>query len=186
MDIREEVLTKVGRNVVCFQKMEAMLKFLNSLQSMNGSAEDPQNDAEAGNRRRRQQNRKPMGPLADEFLRSAYSPSQTEPATPATHDIKVSTSFRIEADAVLVAERKKALRSVVRERNQLIHKWLAAFDPNSDESCAALVTALDEQYDRILPEFGALRALLSTIREHVDYLQSADFSRALRQQIEGK
>ena len=39
-DVRDAVLRKIGRNVVNFQKMEAMLKLLNTQQAMNGSLKD--------------------------------------------------------------------------------------------------------------------------------------------------
>jgi hypothetical protein len=168
VEVREEALKKIGRNVVNFQKMEAMLKFLNTLQGLSGSAKDLQKAAATA---KRSKLRKPFGPLADEFLKSAYS-SNAAAASGAADDVSVSFSFRIEADSVLAAERKKALRSVVRERNQLIHKWLASFDPNSHESCVTLGKALDDQHNRIRPEFEALSALVSATREHVQSLAS--------------
>ena len=41
-DLRNEVLRKIGRNVVNFQKMEGMLKLLNSLNCVSGSLSDIQ------------------------------------------------------------------------------------------------------------------------------------------------
>ena len=36
-DLRNDVLRKIGRNVVNLQKMEGMLKFLISMQSLSGA-----------------------------------------------------------------------------------------------------------------------------------------------------
>ena len=87
--------------------------------------------------------------------------------------------MRVESDAELVKERKKALSSVVAERNRLIHQWLAAFDPNSIESFTELALALDEQHARIWPEYEILRSMVQALREHHDelrrYLASDEF-----------
>lgn len=173
---REEVLRKIGRNVVNFQKMEGMLKFLNAQQALNGELKDiPQIAARA----KKSTSNLPMGRLADAFLKSAYSSAAgvTEPSE--GENVTVSFSFRIEADPALTKERKKALRSVVIERNNLIHKWLASFDPNSLESCRALETALDAQHARIWPEFQTLKGILGALKYHhaelSRYLASDDF-----------
>ena len=84
----------------------------------------------------------------------------------------------------VVKERKRALASVVAERNKLIHKWLGTFDPNSIQSCVELRNALDEQHVRIWPEFQMLKSLVQTFRELRDeaqrYLASDEFLAELR------
>jgi hypothetical protein len=68
------------------------------------------------------------------------------------------------------------LRAIVRERNKLVHQWLASFDPNSLESCETLGIALDEQNAIVRPEFDALRAIVLALREFqrevAQYLES--------------
>jgi hypothetical protein len=97
----------------------------------------------------------------------------------------VSFSFRMELAPELVRERKKALRSVVAERNKLVHKWLASFDPNSPESCRSLCVDLDEQHTRIWPEFETLKAIVKAIREFqheaAQYFVSEEFLIELRE-----
>lgn len=176
---RDEVLRKIGRNLVNFQRMEAMLKLLNANQRISGTVSDL---AEISARVKRRASKMPMGHLAEEFLRSVYSSHEaTEQAD--SHKASVTFSFRIEADAALVVERKLALRAVVRERNKLVHQWLSEFDPNSRESCQKLGVALDEQNARVLPEFEILRAIIRTLRESqrevMKLLMSDDFSAEL-------
>jgi hypothetical protein len=43
---------------------------------------------------------------------------------------------------------KAQWRRLVKERNQLVHSTLLAFDLNSPEGCSALSAHLDEQYER--------------------------------------
>lgn len=50
------------------------------------------------------------------------------------------------------------------ERNKLIHRWLAAFNPNSIESCVELAAAFDEQHARVLPEFEILKSLVFALK----------------------
>ena len=174
-EARDEVLRKIGRNLVNFQRMEAMLKFLNANQRISGTVSDL---VEVSARAKKQASKLPMGHLAEEFVRSVYSSHET--AEQGDSDkASITFSFRIEADAALVAERKKALRAVVRERNKLVHQWLSEFDPSSPEGCQKLGAALDEQNARVLPEFEMLRVIVRTLRESqrelAQYLTSEDF-----------
>ena len=161
-DIRDQVLRKIGRNVVNFQKMESMLKILNTQQGLTGSINEIEGILE---KRTKSTSKQSMGQLAGSFVQSAYSNIQQEPPEQKDpQDFSVSFSFRINMEASLVAERKKALRAVVAERNKLIHRWLASFDPNSLDSCEQLRVALDEQHARIMPEFEALKSIVLAVR----------------------
>jgi len=163
-DLRNDVLRKIGRNGVNFQKMEGMLKLLNSQQALSGTLSEIAKVADKASKAVAKQ---PMGRLADAFVRSIYA-SVNESAHPQRdpQEISISFSLRIESDPELVKERKRALSSVVAERNRLIHQWLAAFDPNSIESCTELALALDEQHARIWPEYEILRSMVQALREH--------------------
>lgn len=174
-EARDEVLRKIGRNLVNFQRMEAMLKYLNANQCLSGTVSD---FAEISAKARKEASKMPMGRLAEEFVRSVYSSHETTEQRD-SDSASVMFSFRIEADAALVAERKKALRAVVRERNKLVHQWLTTFDPSSPESCQKLGAALDEQDAGVLPEFEILRSIVRTLRESqleaTQYLASEAF-----------
>jgi hypothetical protein len=162
-ELRDQVLRKIGRNVVNFQKMEAMLKLLNSQQALSGSLSDLSRIATEASK---SVAREPMGRLAEAFVRSVYSSaSAAAPPHQNVQEVSVSFSLRIEADANVVKERKRALSSVVAERNNLIHKWLGEFDPNSVESCLKLHAALDEQHARIWPEFEMLKSIVLAFKE---------------------
>jgi len=184
-EARDEVLRKIGRNLVNFQRMETMLKFLNANQRISGTASDL---AEISARLKKHTSKMPMGHLAEEFVRSVYSSHEAAEHID-SDEISVTFSFRIEADAALVAERKKALRAVVRERNKLVHQWLSEFDPNSRESCQELGAALDEQNARVIPELEILRAIIRTFRESqrevTKFLMSEDFLAELTKGTEG-
>lgn len=168
-DLRNEVLRKIGRNVVNFQKMEGMLKLLNSLNCVSGSLSDIQ---EIVAKNSSSVERQPMGRLADAFIREVYSDgSKNIDVQKDTHDVSFSFSFRIDTAPELVKERQRALSSVVAERNKLIHQSLAKFDPNSIDSCVELDAILDDQHAKIWPEFEILRSMVSALMEHHDELR---------------
>jgi hypothetical protein len=176
-DLRNDVLRRIGRNVVNFQKMEGMLKLLCSLQALNGPLSDIAKIAE---RTSNSVARQPMGRLADAFVRSVYScAGEDDQLRRDPREVTISFSLRIESDSELAKERKKALSSIVAARNKLIHQWLAAFDPNSLESCERLAAALDEQHARIWPEFEILKSMVEALKECLNevrrYAASDDF-----------
>ena len=183
-DARDQALRKIGRNMVNFQKMEGMLKFLNAQEAMSGSLKDI---PEVVARAKKSIDRQPMGQLAEAFVRSAYSNAQNAAELRKDSEVWASFSFRLELAPALVIERKKALRAVVAERNKLVHKWLASFDPNSAESCLSLGVDLDEQHARIWPEFETLKAIVQAVREYqreaMQYLASDAFLAELKERI---
>lgn len=161
-ELRDEVLRKIGRNIVNFQKMEAMLRLLNTQRAISGSISDLSRIAAKA---KKTTSKQPMGRLADAFIRSVYSSEPALAGHESVKEISVTFSLKIEADPALIAERRRALRSVVKERNKLVHQWLASFDSNSLESCKALAADLDEQHARIWPEFETLRTIVMAVRE---------------------
>ena len=168
-DVRDEVLRKLGRNVVNFQKMEGMLKLLNSQSHVSGTLSDIQRlQAKASKALARE----PMGRLAEAFIKTIYSDDSpnVEPEAD-SRNASISFSFRIDAAPDVARERKRALSAVVAERNKLIHRWLAHFDPNSVASCVELGSKLDEQHAKTWPEFEILRSMVLALREHREELR---------------
>jgi hypothetical protein len=172
-EARNEALRKIGRNVVNFQKMEGMLKLLNAEMKIEGSVRDLMRLRSVALHTASKQ---PMGRLADAFLKQIYSAEdRARDSCTENDEVWVSTSFRIEASAEVAKARKRALSAVVSERNMLIHRWLAAFDPNSIVSCKHLSAALDRQHDKVWPELEILQSMIRTFR---------GLSQELRKQIE--
>ncbi len=159
---RDDVLRKIGRNLVNFQKLEPMLKALNAQQSISGSLSELH--ALATNARRAVA-KKTMGPLVEAFVNSVFSATPEAREHAAVKEVAVSFSFRIEANEAIAKERKKALRAVVAERNRLVHRWLAEFDPYSKDSCLRLSAELDAQHARVTPELEALKSIFTAFKD---------------------
>jgi len=172
-DIRDDVLRKIGRNVVNLQKMEMMLKALVVSGGLHGNPSELL-------ARKKELNKAvaklPMGVLVDKLFDSIYSNDPPEKASVDLNEPWMSVAFRIETDEKSEKEFKKALSMVVAERNQLIHQQLSTFDANSIESCLEQSAALDAQIARIKSEYEVLESLVQALNgaraELVKYLNS--------------
>lgn len=164
---KDEVFRKIGRNVVALQKMEGMLKKLVTLQGATISVDD----REAFDRRSAAISKRPLGHLVSEFLRSAYASESGIDAIDETESrATISLSFKL--DPEMKQEHGESLSAVVSERNALIHQMLISFDPNSVSSRDTLATELDEQLERIRPEYRLLHSLLAAIKESFEEVDS--------------
>jgi hypothetical protein len=162
-DLRNEVLRKIGRNIVNLQKMERALKLLVVRSDLQGYISELKGVYQ---NRLASVERLAMGKLADNIIDILYSTADSNADSP--DDLKeawVSFGFRIEGGAGQKKATKKALTLVVKERNQLVHKMLGEFDSASVESCRALVNLLDQQQERIAPHFERIMGWLRSLHE---------------------
>jgi hypothetical protein len=79
----DETLRKIGRNVLNFQRMEAMLKFLISHSRLEGTASELKSNRE---RAIDAVSRQTMGNLIKGFMSSVYSEPDKETAPIAEHE----------------------------------------------------------------------------------------------------
>ncbi|MBT3194536.1 MAG: hypothetical protein HN341_18470 [Verrucomicrobia bacterium] len=160
--LRDEVLRKIGRNLVNFQKMEKALKTIVSRSKMSGVV----SEIELSQKKRDKAiEQRTMGSLVKDFMGSVHSdvPLNTEEPDDLT-EAWVSVSFRVGSDKEETRARKKALTLVVAERNTLVHKMLHTFDGSSEESCRKLITLLDEQHDRVAPHAKYVMQILAAMK----------------------
>ena len=141
-ELQEKVLIGIGRNILNLQKMEGMLKSLVVVVNSNF----PTDNAESAVRKRRKAvSRMPMGRLVNDFVRSVH-PNSSDNAKREEAIVQESVEFLFTfEDGAFVKELRASLRMVVKERNQLIHKKLLAFNPGSPESCRDLARDLEDQ-----------------------------------------
>jgi hypothetical protein len=173
---KDETLQKIGRNVVNFQRLEAVLKALVLASTAEGTFRDFQ---QRQTQRAKLIKKQSLGNLATDFHQTVYESN--------THDVPdhppaegwLSVSFQLEVDSTVAKDRKRALSALVRERNQLIHSELALLNLNSAENCAILCEKLDRQNERIcnqLDEMGRVRAAhMEMLQELQAFLSSEKF-----------
>ena len=160
---RNLALQKVGRNVVNFQKMEAMLKYILAFANLQSPLSDI---AKSITQKTAAIAKRPMGQLVADATKALHRDPDSTPRLPTDlNEVWFSYSFTISETREDAREWRKLMEAVVTERNALIHQMLATFDPNSLESCESLCVKLDEQRSRILQAYEQLESIVLAIRE---------------------
>jgi hypothetical protein len=168
--VRDEALRKIGRNVVLFQELEGILKFLAAAQHPSM----PLGNARASREERSESIRaKTLGQVARQVVEELFADSDAESSVPAgIAEPWLAFSFRIAGDAADIEESRKTLKALIDERNDLVHHLLPRWNLHDADSCLALSTELDEQRSRIVVEIGRYRAYADTLREAAKELQA--------------
>lgn len=168
-DAYDEVLRKIGRNLLSFQLAEQILKELLRLggfEIRSGAAEEP--FGEIAKRAQKMM----MGALTTLFTETHCSGK--EPAFPElpedSNEAMIAMSFAFNLGENGLAERQESLANLVAERNKLVHHLLPEFDRNSLESCRAAAADLDRQREAVLPEIKRLQQDYRVIRQELNQL----------------
>jgi hypothetical protein len=172
----DDVLRKVGRNVVLFQQLEQLLKFVVANGNLSVFASELN---ELKKQKAEKVSKQTMGALVGQYVENSNPESDKQSTEPEEiNEAYFSFSFRIECDDDYYESRKEALAQLVAERNDLIHHLLPRFDMKSAESCESLCKELDEQSDKIRLEINRLKATAKALndgrKEMVDYFQSEE------------
>ena len=170
-DARNEALRRIGRNVVLFQQLENVLKFLASIQHPS----TPVSRVEEMRAVRAEAIRvKTRGQVASMVVEDLFvGGSDAKFSGPAeTAEPWVGFSFRIARDADEIAQNYKTLKALIEERNDLIHHLLARWNLDDAERCRALSAELDDQRLRIIHEIERYRAYVNAMREMGKALQA--------------
>lgn len=174
--IRDEVFKKIGRNLVNFQKIERMLKYL----ILNGRMSGYMSELKENNGRREAAVRKQtMGNLVEQLIENIHSePDDSLQSTIEPKEPYLSFSFTVNSDPDFYASKKRALKSLVNDRNDLVHHLLPRFNPDSIDSCLEIEQYLDQQRERLIPEYEHLKSLIENLNEArkvtADFLNSEE------------
>lgn len=183
--VRTEALRKLGRNVVNFSKIEAAFKHLLSVGQLDGSEKTISDQLL---KKRILLRKQTLGKLVQEFNKNILGDaSEPEPTTDSSR-IGISLSLKVTYNNPdCLKEQKRALSSIVAERNKLIHQDLAFLDTSSVEDYRKLISLLDEQNPRLLAHLEELGLIIEFLSESgeifgdlykspdfLQYLQSAD------------
>ena len=161
--LSDEVLRKIGRNVLLFQHIEGLLKFLIVNHRADGTTAD---FAERQQQRADKIQKQMMGNLVelytDGILSDAGEPVQdSKEVTQAW----VSTTFTISGDSNFYESQRTNMKLMVDERNDLIHHFLPRWRPDSIEHLKAATAYLDHQHEKILPMADHLKGVAKAMQE---------------------
>ncbi|MDO9270555.1 MAG: hypothetical protein Q7T96_15740 [Methylobacter sp.] len=174
--MRDEVFRKIGRNLLNFQKIELMLKHLITNGRMSGTMSEFKENQE---QQATAVHRQTMGKLVGQFIENTFSELDDSPqSTAEPKEPYISFSFTVNADADFYENKRQALKSLVDDRNDLIHHLLPRFNPDSLDSCLEIEQYLDLQRERLIPEYDHLKSLIERLEEakkiHADFLSSEE------------
>ncbi|OMH26238.1 hypothetical protein [Motiliproteus sp. MSK22-1] len=157
-----EVMRKIGRNMLLFQQIEGLLKYLIANGSIAGTVEDLKAKKES---RVEDIKRRTMGQLVGEFVDSTYADEQDANSEEVIDKAYFSFSFRVECEVDYYETQKQVMAELVSERNDLIHHFLPKYNPESLENCLALDIELEQQREKLLPELNNLKAMARSLDE---------------------
>ena len=159
----DEILRKIGRNIILFQQLEQLLKYFCVNGNISGFASQLQELAEQRNTSIQKQT---MGQLVGQYINSVNPELEELPAEPEEiEEVYFTFKFRIDCDSVYFEKKKEALAKVVSERNQLVHHLLPKFDLSDPESCKTIGIQLDDQSKRLRDEIKDLTANAKALSE---------------------
>lgn len=182
---RNECLRRIGRNIVMFQRMEQLLKFLLTNSSLKGYAEELE-DKKA--QKEATISKMTMGQLTNEYFKTIFDTSETElpPDDDPSRDYISFKYSRTRSNEAIDAE-KQYFTELVKERNELAHHLLPEYDPTCLNSIEKLSESLEKQRERFLP---ALKNLTSLCEAHLkarqqlsEYLKSEEGKRLIAEGI---
>lgn len=162
-DSVNEVLRKIGRNMMLFQQLEHLLKFIISNGSFSGFVSEVSSNKE---QRAASIQKQTMGQLVGQYLEATnpeYQELSNEPEE--LKEAFISFKFHTGCDSVYHETKKDSLAKIVSDRNELVHHMLPKFNTNSVESCIQIDKQLDEQREEILCEINELRQKVDSLQE---------------------
>lgn len=171
--LTNEVHRKLGRNICIFQGMEGMLKFLHSnTQKVSGYASEIQLKKEKQLTSIRKQT---MGQLIKPLIENTTSCSEKN--TGELEESKEEFWFYISGSIPSYDEEEKnTLTLIVKKRNELVHHFVSKWDLNSIKDLKEAELYLEQQKEKILPEYYHLQKVAKRLQEakkiFVDFLNS--------------
>jgi hypothetical protein len=139
----DEVQRRVGRNVLLFQRIEYLLKYLNTHAAFMGPASEFVGEIEG---RAQEYHRKTMGELAGRLVKSFLAPPADEDDPPDDIDeIWFASRTSIEIDAESLERHKAEMRTLVDGRNELVHNFLSRLRPPPEGNVTEALDYLEVQ-----------------------------------------
>lgn len=173
-ETKNEALNKIGRNMLLFQQLESLLKFVVANGSFSGYTSSLNEDYENTSPVKRQT----MGQLVGQYIEYT-NPGNKGKSSDSDNLSEGNISFNVHIGTGLnyYEAKKKVMEQIVSERNVLIHNMLPMFDPDSEESCMMLQEKLDRQGEKISSEIKEVEIIANAIKDGrkkiADFLRSA-------------
>jgi hypothetical protein len=160
-DAYDEVLKKIGRNLLIFQQAEHLLKLLLTWGSFRTTPDKPavlDDFAKVWNQHT-------MGQLKSQFVDRHCTKSDDLIADFNPENAGMAMSFTLGNSDGYAEQRGIAMDMLVAERNDLVHHLILRLQRDSLESCREISAYLDAQREKVLPEIQQLKDDCKSTRE---------------------
>lgn len=176
----DEVLRRVGRNLVIFQQVEHALNFLTTHARFHAPASQ---FAERFAKHAESIGKKSMGDLAGKLTGTVLVQDERD-ATPDTIDEAwFGFRFTIETDAESVARHEAELKELVDRRNELVHHFLPRWQAAVGGDAETALAWLDAQREAAVGMLDRLQGWARTVetarKEHAAFLASEEGARQM-------
>lgn len=169
--IEDEVLRRVGRNLLLFQQIEHLLKAILTHHRISATATAKDLQAaqdEQGN----SVQAKMLGQLVEKYGKEVFQttgenlPEEDRPTGWASY------SYTISADQEFIDSLLRDLKQMTEARNELVHHFLPRWQPDSPGTMAEALAWLDAQRDKVMPMHDHLKS--TTMHMHATFRLLAD------------
>lgn len=158
----DEVLRRVGRNLIVFQQIEHFLKVLLANHKNTGTPEsyasNLQDQAECINK-------KMLGHLVEKYGIDVLQDAGAEVQEDERADDWFRFSFHISGDTEFVESMRRDLKLMTDERNELVHHFLPRWQPIALDKMEEALAYLDAQREKVLPIHEHLRSTVQHLKD---------------------
>ncbi|MFZ2162660.1 MAG: hypothetical protein WAW02_10630 [Sideroxyarcus sp.] len=175
---QDEVLRRVGRNLLLFQQIEGLLKFLLSFHKAGGTPVDL---------KERQQkqidtiSRKMFGHLVEKYGTDVLKDAGVEVPDEEGPADWITFSFRVSGNAEFIEAMRRDMKLMTGQRNELVHGFLPRWQPDSPEKLEETLAYLDNQREKVLLMHEHLRTTASHIQESrnklLEFMSSEEYQK---------
>ncbi len=171
----DEVLRRVGRNLVIFQQIERGLKVLLTNHRYSSPTDEfgnllknttPNLEAETLGKLVRMHRENVLCDAGEEL------PEQSSNAT-------LQFAFRVQGQPEFIEKLTADFEAMKKERNELVHHFLPRWQPDNIDVLNEALEYLDEQRARAVPISDYLRSNLSSMIDAANYIASPEFDQTL-------
>jgi len=158
-----DVQRRIGQNLLLFQHVELMLKFLLSRGSFSGTVSQLKQLMQERNERVGKQM---MGELIKPLIKTHLTPlDHASMVPPEGEEVSISLNVTFHHTDEERAAFQRELEELVAERNDLVHHALSRFVLDSVAGCQAASAELRRQNERFMPMSDKLRRMVAVMTD---------------------
>jgi hypothetical protein len=174
----DEVLRRIGRNLIIFQQIEHFLKLLLANHKNAGTMEDYATNLQVNTECI---NKKTLGHLIEKYGNEVLQDAGAEVPDEERPADWFAFSFRVSGDAAFIESMRRDLKQMTDGRNDLVHHFLPRWQLGNEEVLNEALTYLDAQREKVLPMHEHLRAtvqhLLDSTKLLGEFIASPDYEK---------